>query len=307
MLKYGFFNSVNGDRRYDADDISNYFLKLISNGVFATPSNAMQVQAVSGMDIAVTPGWGFINSKWVSIGEAFPITLENADSTFPRKDRVVLALNYSSRNITLGVKKGTPAASPEAPALTRTEGVTWELSLAAITVGAGAASISQADITDERPDTELCGFVTGLIDQIDTTNLFAQFTAAFYNWFNELTESLVLDVFVGRYTVKYTTSAANERIIPINGAVYDKAKDSLAVYISGLRLLPDTDYSIAADSRSITLTKPISRAGTDILFDILKGAAEPPALPEYGPVTVGVTGTRISQAGIGAYVQEEVN
>ena len=34
MLKYGFFNSVSGDRKYDADDISNYFVKLISNGVF---------------------------------------------------------------------------------------------------------------------------------------------------------------------------------------------------------------------------------------------------------------------------------
>lgn len=44
-VTYGFFNSVNGDRTYNADQISDYFLKLISNGVFATPSNAMQVQA----------------------------------------------------------------------------------------------------------------------------------------------------------------------------------------------------------------------------------------------------------------------
>lgn len=36
-VKYGFFDSVNGDRKYSADDISNYFLKLISNGVFLTP------------------------------------------------------------------------------------------------------------------------------------------------------------------------------------------------------------------------------------------------------------------------------
>ena len=40
-IKYGFFNSVSGDRKYNADDISNYFLKLISDGVFATPATCM--------------------------------------------------------------------------------------------------------------------------------------------------------------------------------------------------------------------------------------------------------------------------
>lgn len=305
MLKYGFFNSVGGDRKYDADDISNYFLKLISNGVFATPSDSMQVQALSGMSVSITPGWGFINSKWISNTAATVLALDTADATFPRKDRIVLSLSYGDRNITLGVKKGTPAATPEAPALTRTSGVTWELSLATILVGAGATSISQADITDDRPNTDLCGFVTGLINQLDTTNLFAQFTAAFYQWFDELTESLTVDVFVGRYTTKYITTTANESSIPINGVVYDKAKDSLSVYISGLRLIPDTDYSIAADSRSIMLTKPISRIGTVILFDILKGAAEPPVLPNYGEVSIDVPGTRTSRAGIGTYVEED--
>ena len=56
-MRSGFFNSIDGDRKYDADDISNYFLKLISNGVFATPANSMQIQATTGMKVKVTPGW----------------------------------------------------------------------------------------------------------------------------------------------------------------------------------------------------------------------------------------------------------
>ena len=63
-VKFGFFNSVNHDRQYDADDISNYYLKLISNGVFATPSDNMQVQASQNMTVQVNAGWGFINRKW---------------------------------------------------------------------------------------------------------------------------------------------------------------------------------------------------------------------------------------------------
>ena len=81
-LKFGFFNSVNGDRKYNADDISNYFLKLISNGVFATPSNAMQVQASAGMTINVSAGWAFINCKWLENTAAYPLTLDSADVTF---------------------------------------------------------------------------------------------------------------------------------------------------------------------------------------------------------------------------------
>ena len=42
-MRSGFFNSIDGDRKYDADDISNYFLKLISNGVFATPIYSQQL------------------------------------------------------------------------------------------------------------------------------------------------------------------------------------------------------------------------------------------------------------------------
>ena len=62
-VTYGFVDSINGDRTYNADDISNYFLKLISNGVFATPSTSMQVQAATGMNVNVAAGWGFINCK----------------------------------------------------------------------------------------------------------------------------------------------------------------------------------------------------------------------------------------------------
>ena len=78
-MRSGFFNSIDGDRKYDADDISNYFLKLISNGVFATPANSMQIQAAGGMKVKVTPGWAFINCKWLRLDNDYYITLDKAD------------------------------------------------------------------------------------------------------------------------------------------------------------------------------------------------------------------------------------
>ena len=193
MVTYGFFDSIDGDRRYSADDISNFFLKLISDGVFATPANAMQVQATSGMTVKVSPGWGFLKCKWINNDADCFLTLDQSDMILNRADRIVLRLNRDTRNIEIAVKKGTPAENAYAPELQRDETI-WELSLAYVYIWAGQTEITQADIADERGYTDVCGWVTSLIQQIDTTNLFAQYDAAFWNWFNSTKDSFVPDI-----------------------------------------------------------------------------------------------------------------
>lgn len=268
MISYGFFNSVGGDRTYDADDVSNYFLKLISNGVFATPSNAMQVTTSSDMTVQVSAGWGFINCKWIENNAPYLLTLDASDVVLDRIDRIVLRLNYTTRMMGIYVSKGTPAASPIPPTLQRTEGEIWELSLARISVSAGATSIAQADITDERPDTSVCGYVTGLIDQIDTTNLFAQFTDSFDTWFAQIKETLSTTTLVRQYNSLYTTTAPSETVIPINITQYNETLDVLNVYINGLRLVEGTDYTGGATS--ITLAEALDVVGTEVAFEVLK-------------------------------------
>ena len=187
-MRSGFFNSINGDRKYDADDISNYFLKLISNGVFATPANSMQIQATSGMKVKVTPGWAFINCKWLRLDNDYYITLDKADVRYDRVDRIVLRLDPSDdvRAITIQVKKGEVKEKNTIKNLERVKNGVWELSLGYVWVHANAAEIRQSNIIDERANTEVCGFVTGLIDQIDTTNLFAQYDDAFSEFMETL-------------------------------------------------------------------------------------------------------------------------
>lgn len=55
--------------------------------------------------------------------------------------------------------------------------------LAEVAVAAGAVELSAEDITDKRPDNTVCGFVTGVVEQIDTTGLFSQYDAEFNSWF----------------------------------------------------------------------------------------------------------------------------
>lgn len=66
-VTYGFFNSVEGDRRYDADQMSNYFKGLISNGVYEGVGSALQVLAGTGMSVNVQTGRAIIDCKWINL------------------------------------------------------------------------------------------------------------------------------------------------------------------------------------------------------------------------------------------------
>lgn len=271
-LKYGFFNSENGDRKYNADDISNFFYKLISDGVLATPSTNLQVQAGSGMTVSVSPGYGMIQAKYIDLTTAQSVQLTAADIALDRIDRIVIRLDRQNRQIVIAAKTGTPAANPAAPALTRTADV-YELSLARIAVAHGTAAITQAEITDERADTSVCGYITGMIDQIDTTELFAQFTAAFEHWYDGVKDEVLRNTLVRRYTNSTASTAIRTSIFPIEIPEFNASLDTLNVYVNGFRLNPGADYTLeytAEIGDYVSLTKALDVVGTPVDFEVLK-------------------------------------
>lgn len=181
----GFFLSMNDasgnpDRVYLADQFADYFASFISNGVYANTMNELQVVALASPDmkVNVSSGKAFTNGYWYKNDSSYELPIDIADGVAPRIDSIVVRLDYSERDTYVAVKKGTPSAKPSAPALQR-DADAYELQLATINISAGATSISQSMITDTRPNEDVCGWVTGVIDQIDTANLFAQFQAAF--------------------------------------------------------------------------------------------------------------------------------
>ena len=52
----GFFNSSNGDRKYNADQMSSYFEGLVSDGVYENVGDALIVKAGDGMQVIVGEG-----------------------------------------------------------------------------------------------------------------------------------------------------------------------------------------------------------------------------------------------------------
>lgn len=185
MERCGFFDAyLNGeeyDRVYLANQFAAYFASFINNGVFAEHADQLQVMAMATpqMQITVRKGQGWINGYWYENTDELYLPIEVADGVLHRIDSIVLRWGSSERTMWLAVNKGTPAISnPVAPAITRNADY-FELQLATVSIPASSISITQAQITDTRLDTAVCGWVTGVVDQIDTSTLFAQFEAYF--------------------------------------------------------------------------------------------------------------------------------
>ena len=198
----GFFDAIdqgggNYDRVYDAANFAHYFSLLIQNGVFPNPSTGMQVKASANPDMHVTvqPGDGWINGYYISIENNNPeqLTIPTANPSLSRFDSVIMGLNYVDRKIEIYVKSGAVSANPSPVTLQRDNDL-YEMELAQIRVSAGSASISQSNIHDMRSNTARCGIVKGTVDQIDTTDLFAQYDDAFQTWFSNIQSQLSGDV-----------------------------------------------------------------------------------------------------------------
>jgi len=179
MEKARFFNSIGGDRRYLAEDWAAYFASFIGNGVFPQPSTGLQVIAGDvGTTVIIRPGRAWINGYFYDNTDELTIQLPIAHGVLPRIDRIVIRWSLTARDVYADVKPGTPASNPQPPALQRDADI-WELGIADVRVNAGATTISQANITDQRWNTALCGVVIGVVQQIDPSFITAQFNAFF--------------------------------------------------------------------------------------------------------------------------------
>lgn len=257
----GFFNSVNGDRVYNAEDISNYFEGLVSSGVIANPLTSFRVKTDgTGMTVEVQAGRAIIENHWVKSTAVESLTLEASDGLLNRIDAIILKYSVGNREITLEVKKGTAATNPTAPTMSRNESA-YEYCLATVYIAAGASKITQANITDTRPNKEVCGLVTNLVNNIDISELYAQWQAAFdaqYKAFNDLYEEIKTTLQVPSKVKKYESTyeaSSGVKTFPINISEYVTG-DALLVHLEGIKLTEGTDYTISGSN--IVLTEAIS-------------------------------------------------
>jgi len=162
------------DRLYDAADWRDNFALFIGNGVFPNPSNQLRVEAVGGKVLRLRAGNGWVSGGSFVLRRDFEFSLAPAHLTLPRRDVVILRHDVITRKTLPLYIPGVPASAPQPPVLVRTDDM-FDLRLCEIMVGANAQAITQANILDTRPNNAVCGFVTGLVHTVDTTELFEQY------------------------------------------------------------------------------------------------------------------------------------
>lgn len=242
--KYGFFNADKNsdgsyDRTYDASDFSRFFSRLVGNGVFDGTGTGLQVVAKSGRTVTLKAGAAYINGYWYELTEDMDFTLPVNNGPSVRTDLIVLQWSSVNRSIRATTRTGVSIISANR------DSATYELVLADIKVGVSATEITNANIHDDRQDKNLCGIVTGLIDQLDVTEAFKQMNAQFNEWFNTIKGQLSIDaagnlqVQIDNTNKKITTEVDNLKTkvngqtavitknVVCNGGVYDIFRMSL--------------------------------------------------------------------------------
>lgn len=167
----GFFNSLNGDRKYNAAQMSAIFDGLIIDGVFASIGTAFAVKAAGGLTVNVGVGKAWFNHTWTVNDSILPMTAPEAEVLLDRIDAVVLEVNgmESVRENTIKFIKGNPSSAPSRPTLTN-EGNVHQYPLCYIYRKYGTAVINQADITP-MVGTESTPFVTGILQTVSLDEL----------------------------------------------------------------------------------------------------------------------------------------
>jgi archaellum component FlaF (FlaF/FlaG flagellin family) len=168
-----------------------------------------------------------------------------------------------------------------------------ELCLAYVYVEGNAKNIKQKNVEDMR-GSSLCPWVTGLIQQVDTSTLFSQFESAYNElyeswanqfdklikdkqteyekWFSTLEQGLDINLRLKTYqNIVQTTSTVNELTL---GIAQYLSGDIVQISSNGLLLTEDLDYTISGEGASakVKLLNGLE-SGNTITFTVIKGTS----------------------------------
>lgn len=254
------------DRAITAENERQFNKLRYTNGVFIESAldDDLQVIPGNGMSVKVSKGGCHIEGALAYNDNAVTLSLEAANATLRRIDRVVARFNTSTnvRSIMVYVKTGTNATNPVAPALQR-ESNFWEIGLADITIPAGATSISASNILDTRMDDSLCGRVLPAIPYI--TQL-----GSLYEQYQQLVDSALSGTVAGQLEARI--AAEENKVQPLNKG--GTGKTTRAAAMNNLQYIPSSDLSFLTGNGGGDTTSNWVNAGTGLAYISTEGLLE---------------------------------
>ena len=170
MLYYGFFDAINGDRRYNSKNFSDYFDGIRSDGIFASGGKAFNVSADgTGLFVNVDTGRAKILNRYVLNTSILQVDISAPDTSNYRYDAVIIRVSLADRTGSIEVLTGTPSTDPQKPTPSNTE-TKKAYVLAYVKVPPQATAIAPENVENNR-GAENCPWVAGIVD---TSNIIAQ-------------------------------------------------------------------------------------------------------------------------------------
>lgn len=205
MFTCGFFDSKDGDRKYNAKQMSAIFDGIIMDGVYSNIGEALMVVKGTGMQVVVQTGRAWFKHVWCLNDSHMPLEIAAADVIRTRIDAVVIEINHNLdvRNATIKVVKGNPATTASKPTMVHANDVD-QYALAYVTVDPETTEITsdKIEIAVGKNETP---FVQCPLRTVSIEDLFNQWNtefdgfmagrqSEFDEWFNNLKLQLTEDV-----------------------------------------------------------------------------------------------------------------
>lgn len=192
-ITYGFYDSLNGDRRYTAQQFTELISSMITEGIFENAGDRFHVRrsltATDGVRVGTGRCW--FNGIWVKNDEEINLSLGsyNPSSGYSRIDAVYLYVDKANRTAGIASKAGTSTnANPERPVMSENE-----LPLAFVHRTCDQSSGSVISLITETMGTPDCPYVTATLPFNNITNVVRGWNDEFYEWFQAVKDIYASD------------------------------------------------------------------------------------------------------------------
>ena len=231
----GFFNSINHDRLYDAEQLSSIFDGIVLDGVYESIGTAFMVSAINDeMAVKIGTGRAWFDHIWVLNDSEFVVNLDPANVALPRIDAIVLDIDKRTNNRTGSIKyiRGDYSSSPVRPSLVKEDNVHVQYPIAYIEVASGSnVTIDQTKIT-RTVGTSECPYVIGVLTVINADTYWKQLETEFNIWWDGVKDTIssenLLDIEQRLQNVEKKTNELDKNVVLAPDYVYEQ--ETLVTY-----------------------------------------------------------------------------
>lgn len=187
-VTFGFYNSINHDRKYDSEQLSRIFDGVITDGVYHSVGEAFSVSAGTGMSVNVESGRAWFAHTWTYNDSTIVVPISASHQVYDRIDAVILRVDKSDRTNSICIKEGSPGSTPAKPGMESTATL-LEVPLAYVKIPAATTDVQPKNI-EFVVGTSECPFVAGVQNGVDIDVLVRNWTEEFDILFARLEDQI---------------------------------------------------------------------------------------------------------------------